>query len=138
MIPLAEKYGCDLFTVAFGGNDGDKSAKKVRAVTEAIIKKVQDISADTGIVIVLPMLSNPEATNGWYGTQGTFYEELVRSAQAYQESKTVCSVCPMTEMSRSILERKRFRDCTGNNINHPNDFMARVYAQAMIATVVGY
>lgn len=138
VIPLAEKYGCDLFTVAFGGNDGDKSAKKVRSVTEAIIKKVQDVSADTGIVIVSPMLPNPEATNGWYGTQGTFHEEFVQSAKAYQTEKTPCGVCPMTEMSRSILEKKQFRDCTGNNINHPNDFLARVYAQTMIATVIGY
>ena len=37
-----------------------------------------------------------------------------------------------------IVGKKRFRDYTGNNINHPNDFMSRLYAQVMVETVFGY
>ena len=40
-------------------------------------------------------------------------------------------------MHQSILEHKRYRDMTGNNVNHPNDFLARVYAQTILQTIAG-
>jgi len=43
----------------------------------------------------------------------------------------------VTSMSRRLLETKRFRDYTGNNVNHPNDFMARVYAQVVFRAIEG-
>ena len=30
------------------------------------------------------------------------------------------------------LYKKRFQDMTSNNTNHPNDFLARIYAQAIL------
>ena len=41
-------------------------------------------------------------------------------------------------MSQAILERKEFNDYSGNNINHPNDFFIRVYAQTMLQALLGY
>ncbi|CDB87340.1 putative uncharacterized protein [Firmicutes bacterium CAG:170] len=38
----------------------------------------------------------------------------------------------MTEVHRKLLERKSFADMTGNNVNHPNDFLARWYAQYIV------
>ena len=32
----------------------------------------------------------------------------------------------------ALLEKKRFFDMTGNNVNHPNDFLASVYAQTIL------
>ena len=43
----------------------------------------------------------------------------------------------MTAMHLDLLKAKRFRDMTGNNVNHPNDFLARVYAQVVLQTVAG-
>ncbi len=45
------------------------------------------------------------------------------------------AVADMTSLHAYMLERKRFRDMSGNNINHPNDFFARIHAQLMIATL---
>ena len=44
----------------------------------------------------------------------------------------------MTSMTLSVLERVDFRDISGNNINHPNDFLARIYACTLFRTLVGY
>ena len=44
----------------------------------------------------------------------------------------------MTSMSLSILDHKDFVDYTGNNINHPNDFFERVYAQTLLQSFIGY
>lgn len=135
---VIESYGCDLFTVAFGMNNGSLAAKKFVQYTEGIIERVQKCAPETNIVMVSTMVPNPEATNGWYGNQETFEAEMLASAEAYQKSGTNCAAACMTSMSKSILDVKRFRDCTGNNINHPNDFMARLYAQVMFQTVFGY
>lgn len=135
---LIDKYGCDLFTVAFGMNNPSLSAKKMRQYTEAIIGKVQEHAPGTDVVMVATMAPNPEATNGWYGNQCTFEEELLQAADDYYAAGTNCAVACMTSTSLSVLETKRFRDYTGNNINHPNDFMARLYAQVMMETVMGY
>lgn len=131
-------YGCDLFTVAFGMNNGSLAAKKFVQYTERIIERVQKLAPETDIAMVSTMVPNPEATNGWYGNQDQFETEMLSSAEVYHEAGTNCAVACMSSMSKSILEYKRFRDYTGNNINHPNDFMARIYAQVMYQTVCGY
>lgn len=133
-----DNYGCDLLVVAFGMNNASLSAKKFVQYTEGIIKRAQNNEPETDIVMVSTMVPNPEAANGWYGNQEQFEAEMITSADAYNESGTNCSVACMTSMSLSVLEKKRFRDYTGNNINHPNDFMSRLYAQVMAETVFGY
>ena len=45
------------------------------------------------------------------------------------------AVVNMTAMHQSLLSRKRYEDMTGNNVNHPNDYLARVYAQTLFATL---
>ena len=44
----------------------------------------------------------------------------------------------MTSVSKYIHQQKRYRDTTGNNVNHPSDFLARAYAQVIYQTVFGY
>ncbi len=44
----------------------------------------------------------------------------------------------VTVMQEHILKTgKRYRDMTANNINHPNDFGHRLYAQVILATLLG-
>lgn len=38
----------------------------------------------------------------------------------------------------AMLEHKEFCDYSGNNINHPNDFFVRIYAQTLLRTLIGY
>jgi hypothetical protein len=47
-------------------------------------------------------------------------------------------IAPMTSISKYIHSQKRFRDTTGNNVNHPSDFVVRAYAQSIYQTVFGY
>jgi hypothetical protein len=34
--------------------------------------------------------------------------------------------------------KNSLRDESGNNINHPNDWFYRVYAQTLLQTLIGY
>jgi hypothetical protein len=48
------------------------------------------------------------------------------------------AVADMTQIHWDILATgKRYRDMTGNNINHPNDFIARIYAKVILKTLLG-
>jgi hypothetical protein len=38
----------------------------------------------------------------------------------------------MTDMHSALLQKKRLFAMTGNNVNHPNDFLASVYAQTIL------
>ena len=135
---FVSQYGCDLFTVAFGMNNPSLASSKFVQYTEGIVKRVQEQAPEMNVALVSTMVPNPDATNGWYGNQEMFEAEMRTLADELNENGTGCAVAPMTSMSKAVLETKRFWDVTGNNINHPNDFMGRVYAQVMVETVFGY
>ena len=103
------------------------------------MNRMIEISPNVSEVVISTMLPNPNATNGWYAQQvnqeAVFADGVIKSIQ----SKGIpIAMCQMTSMSSSILTRKEFKDYTGNNINHPNDFFSRVYAQTLLQTVIGY
>lgn len=136
--PLIEEYGCDLFVLAFGMNDAGTAPRTVATTQEKILNKVLEQAADTSILIVSTMVPNPDATNGWYGNQKDHEKSLRTKVTAFQEKGVPCALVCMTSTSKAILEHKNFHDYTGNNINHPNDFFSRVYAQCLLQTLIGY
>lgn len=42
---------------------------------------------------------------------------------------TGVAVTEFGSMHKCLLEKKRFIDMTGNNVNHPNDFLIRCHAK---------
>ncbi len=130
-------YGCDLFVVAFGMNDGFSPREGVQN-NQTMIDGVLAVAPDTDVLIVSTMVPNPNATNGWYGNQPKQEKFLLNLAEEYREAGTSCAVACMTSVSLAVLEHKEFNDYTGNNINHPNDYCIRLYAQTLLQTVVGY
>lgn len=135
---FVRQYGCDLFVVAYGMNNSDASAEGMAMLHQMMIEKVYNIDRDTCAVMVSTMVPNPEALGQWYGNQETFEPEMIKYAEECTVRGVPCAVAPMTSMSLAVLQSKRFCDYTGNNINHPNDFMARIYAQTLYQVVLGY
>ena len=135
---FAEQYGCDLFVCAFGMNDKSIAPSTTIANIKAVINTLLSVTPDASVMMVSTMVPNPNSTNGWYGNQPLQEEKLLAAAEEYRANGTACAVTCMTSMSLAVLERKDFNDYSGNNINHPNDFFIRVYAQTMIQALVGY
>ena len=131
-------FGCDLFVVAFGMNDGGLHPKGVAKNVQKMIDCVLASDPEASFVVMATMVPNPNATNGWYGKQVEQEPELMELAEEYRAEGVPCVVCRMTSVSLSVLEHKEFMDYSGNNINHPNDFFIRVYAQTLLQTVIGY
>ncbi len=139
----------DLAVIAFGMNDGSMGVSP-EAYRDHIAGMMEAISAaqpEAEFVLVSTTVPNREAllTNdrprhpetdepgleerGFYGT----HDELLPALRQLCGPGAV--LADMTGMHHGLLTRKAFRDMTGNNVNHPNDFLARVYAQTILAVL---
>ena len=130
------KYGCDLLVLAFGMNDKKNTPEEENALVSKLVDMFLEYS-EPEILLVSTMLPNPDANERWNLNQKYFEAEFNQIADRLSKSGHPSAVAPMTSVSRSVLERKIFRDWTGNNVNHPNDFMIRIYAATLIKTLIG-
>ena len=139
-----DKYGCDLFVLAFGMNNVGTEASELADLLDQIVVKVEACAPDADVLLVSTMLPNPEAVKNTAdtffcnGNQPTFEAAMIPLAEQINERGTGCALAPMTSMTKHLYTVKRFRDTTGNNVNHPSDFVVRLYAQTLFQTVFGY
>lgn len=122
----------DLAVIAFGMNDANTNSAKYAYNIGKIICAVRKADKDAEFILVSPMLANKEV-KGFYGNQYKF-ECTLRQFEYFDNG---IAVAPVWSMHKYILRKKRYYDLTGNNVNHPNDFLARVYAQTVTALLIG-
>ena len=134
--PFIEKYGCDLFVVDLGGNDGSLAPEATANNDEAIIAQVRELAPDAEFIIMSTLLNRPGSN--WAGNDALQEPFLVELSEKLRNEGVACAVCGITSMTASVLEHIKFEDFSGNNINHPNDFWARLYANTLFETLVGY
>jgi len=122
----------DLVVLAFGMNDGtgmikpDDFLKNIRTMMQDV-KKVQP---QAEFILVAPTLANPESFLA--GQQVNYGPKLKTLAGIGVQ------VVDMGSVHQVLLKRKQFRDMTGNNINHANDFLHRWYAQQIAGLLVDH
>lgn len=121
----------DILLIAFGMNDASGGVDKnvFRDNNRIIADKIREINPACELIFTSTTLPNPLA-NQFVRDHDTHEPLLCALADEYGcEADTA----RMTTMHQYLLTKKRFYDMTGNNINHPNDFLARVYAQTVLA-----
>lgn len=119
----------DLAVIAFGMNDGNMLSGSFSGKVNRLAGKIEKAYPDVETLAIATMLPNPQAKN-FYLNQMSFYDAMVKDCQ-----REGLAVVDMTAVHKSLLERKQYADMTGNNVNHPNDYLARVYAQTLFATL---
>ncbi len=121
----------DLVILGFGMNDGSfhVSPAIFEENLKAMMSTVRKTNPDCEFILISTMLPNPEARD-----QVGCQEEYVPVIQR-METEGV-AMANVTEVHRYLMEKKRYYDMTGNNVNHPNDFVARLYAQVMLTALV--
>ena len=124
------KYKPDLLVLAFGMNEGGKSSEEYREHISAIIEKSRKGNPETEVLLVSTMWANAEAKSVWFD-QPRFEPFLLTLEQPG------IAVAPMSSVHGALLTRKNYRDTTGNNVNHPNDYLHRVYAMTLLKTLCG-
>ena len=130
-------YAPDFVLIAFGMNDS-MSAANYSTRIEATVNAIHSALPDTVVMLVPPMVPNPEATN--YASRGALFAEyeqaLFALANKFRAAGFARIGCAnVNTLHAAVLARKRFRDMTGNNINHCNDFSARIYRDAILAAM---
>ena len=136
--PFLKQYGCDLFINAFGMNNPSTHEQNASTHAYETVLEVKKLAPNASFLLVSTMVPNPGATNRWHINQYKQEPYFLDVAAKLCKNGTPCAIAQMTSMSRSILEIKDFHDYSGNNINHPNDFFHRVYAQVLLQTFIGY
>ncbi len=129
----------DLFVIAFGMNDGVRrySKEEYKSNIQKMIDTAREANPDTEIILIGAMMGNSLAVYMDY-TYGAGYQPEYREVlQQLEEENEATIFVDVTSMHLDLLEKKEFMDMTGNNLNHPNDFMMRVYAQCILTTLVG-
>lgn len=134
---LAEKHGCDLFLYAYGMNNGRTHPADFSFAVEKTVRKFNEAYPDVPIVMVSSMLSNTESVSG-VGHLHKQEAELITIRDELKGEGVMIEVAPMTSVHMVMCNIKRFRDHSGNNMNHPGDYTHRVYAQVALQTVLGY
>ena len=122
------KYNPDLLVLAFGMNDGEEPEKHIEKIKK-ILNGVQEHNPNIEVLLVASTIANPETT--WCAETKLHYIDEYNKLNMNN-----VAVVDMTSMHLALLKKKNFRDMTGNNINHPNDFLARVYAQNILNTIL--
>ena len=113
----------DLVIIGFGMNDGSSKVPpdQFRQQISGIIENVVQKNPNAEFILIAPMLPNPDAVQN--GIQASYKAELDKLAR-----KGII-VADMTAVHSELLKHKYYQDMTGNNVNHPNDYLARWYAQ---------
>lgn len=125
-------HGPDLVVIGFGMNDGGTvEPRRYEDNIRKMIHRVRESAPRAEFLLVATMLPNPDGM-GW----GCFQPMYQWSLKSIAADTPGVAVAPMTEVSEYLLSRKRFEDMTGNGINHPNDFLVRVYAQVVAASLM--
>ncbi len=132
-----EKYGCDLFVVGFGMNDGGLSVATTKANVKRMIEGLVEIKPEATVMMVSTM--TPHTDSNWdhaaIKQQERQFESLAK--QYRRDGKPVAVAC-VHSVSVAIQKHKTFNDYAGNNVNHPNDWFYRIYAQTLLQTLIGY
>ncbi len=124
-------YRPDLVWLGFGMNDrcpGEEYARKTGRLMEAI----RSSCPETELVLMATTLPNPlvkTAPFHFWAYQDEYAEAL----------RSLCgpgaALADIQSVQKTLMKKKRYIDMTGNLLNHPNDYLARIQAQVMAAVL---
>lgn len=120
----------DLVIIGFGMNDGtfEVAPDTYRTQVLGIIKAVLAQNPKAEFIVVSPMLANP------FATQSKIQSQYKAELQKLTGKGIV--LADLTGTHQELLKHKSYQDMTGNNVNHPNDYLARWYAQVISAILI--
>lgn len=128
-------YKPDLVILGFGMNDATNgiNKKSYKLYMQRIITLIRERNPDCEFILLGTMLANPKAYNQ-SKNQISYFEKLEEIA-AENEGIVAVNIGQMhTEM---LAKGKKYADMTGNNVNHPNDFLAAVYSMNILSLLIG-
>ncbi|MBR2384434.1 MAG: SGNH/GDSL hydrolase family protein [Clostridia bacterium] len=137
-IHLVTDENPDLAILCWGMNDLGMSWLKFKQQLEWQIDEIKKACPNTAILLVSSMLPNGDVKE--FNIRND-YENcnmiLLEQAQLELAEKYGLGIATVTTMHKEILRYKNYYSMTGNNVNHPTDFIIRVYAQNILYALTG-
>ncbi len=112
-------------------NDLHTPLDEFKSMYAEMVRKFRAVNPNGEVLAVATM---------WPNTDSAWVLNQIRTIDVLNELEKEFGsfgVADMTTMHAYVLQRKRYRDATANNINHPNDFIGRIYAQVILKTLLG-
>jgi len=124
----------DLLIIDFGMNDFWRfTPVEFKAYIETIIKKVRAANPETEFLLLSNLKFDPDYVLDSDKNKAFYQGNLLGYANVLKQMETAGIInLDMTTLSGIIYSRKKAKDCLANPL-HPNDYMARWYAQGMAA-----
>ncbi len=124
----------DLVIIDFGMNDfWAFKPEEFKGYIQTIIRKVKDANPNAEFLLISNMKFDPEYITDSDKNKSFYVSNLTGYAEVLQELQTTSIInLDMNTISGFIYGRKKAKDCISNPL-HPNDYMARWYAQEMTA-----
>ena len=127
---LVAAFQPDLVIIAFGMNDRAPARQEVhRSNLEKGIDLIRKSSPNTEFILVSPMMNNPKQPTG---SDPIFF---IRDEDRKISQPGLAHVDITTTMQQ-MLTRIHYLDLSGNGVNHPNDFLHRIYAQRILEVLL--
>lgn len=123
-----------LFVLAFGLNDRNNGdTAKYKSNITSIVNQIHEIYPVCEFLLVSNSMPNPLYETTASRTQ---YEGVLEEIVTEFRAKGLSIDCAKVQsMHKQILTVKEFRDMSGNNLNHQNDMLSRLYAQTLVAYI---
>lgn len=149
-----DKSGYDLVVIGFGMNDGTHQNDPTifKSNTTTILTEIRAASPNADYVVLGTFTPNPYSI--FAGNHSSYMSVLQEIANEFndvgesQTNKSGCTFVNMYEISTGILAKKtanntqdkryQYMDISANFTNHPNDFMVRLYAGAILSTFIDF
>lgn len=133
----------DLLVMGYGLNDQNAvgyTDEKFLNNLETLVAKARQNFPEIEILLVSPILGNPNSFNYQFGTQKT--QENAMKNRFFPNGNAKYSglaIAEVSTMHNQLYSKKgnRYQDITANNINHPNDMSSRLIAQTCLTTMFG-
>ncbi len=125
----------DLVVLAFGMNDGSGKmpTQTYKSNIEAMMKALRVSNPNVSIILVAEFSPNPDWAASNYPLRAKNRDALEELHKQYGNTAFV----DVGMVSRRIAEKKKFQDFSGNNLNHPNDFLNAIYADLVLKVLNG-
>lgn len=120
----------NLVVIGFGMNDGTANVapESYKANIQTIMNDVYGTNPNAEFILVATMMKNPETL---FAVQQANYKPQLQSLLG-----TSTVLADITGVHQELLNHKKYRDMTGNNVNHPGDYLTRWYAQTVAGLLV--
>jgi len=118
----------DLVILGFGMNDnGNFSAGQFAENVQSIMDSIRQQNADAEFILLMSFQPNSK----WKPLEPM--EGYLKALYAMEGDGV--AVADVWSVHGYLLKHKTYWDMTGNHVNHPNDFLVRVYAQTVLAVL---